>query len=109
MERTATIGWDRESSTRYTIWISQRIVRRLNLKPIVRIQNGEFVAHLEGCRYRLGETPGGIASALGTLRSVCGADRLALEASDDGEPGDSVAASVAEWCTGRTRRERCEL
>jgi hypothetical protein len=29
------------------------IVRRLNLKPKVRIQNGEFVAHLEGCQYRL--------------------------------------------------------
>ena len=55
------------------------IVRRLNLKPTVRIQNGEFVADLEGCQYRLGKAETGIASALRNLRSVCGEDRLALE------------------------------
>ena len=55
------------------------IVRRLNLKPKVRIQNGNFIAYLEGCQYRLGKTDTGIASALRTLRSVCGEDRLALE------------------------------
>jgi len=55
------------------------IVRRLNLKPIVRIQNGEFVAYLEGCQYRLGKAAGGIAAALRNLRNVCGEDRLALE------------------------------
>jgi hypothetical protein len=54
-------------------------VRRLNLKPMVRIQNGEFVAHLEGCQYRLGKAECGIDSALRVLRSVCGEDRLALE------------------------------
>jgi len=55
------------------------IVQRLNLKPTVRIQNGEFVAHLEGCQYRLGKAAGGITAALRNLRNVCGQDRLALE------------------------------
>jgi hypothetical protein len=54
-------------------------VRRLNLKPVIRIQNGEFVAHLEGCQYRLGKAERGVASAIRSLRSVCGQDRLALE------------------------------
>ena len=57
------------------------IVRRLNLKPTVRIQNGEFVAHLEGRQYRLGKATIGIAPALRNLRNVCGEDRLALEVS----------------------------
>jgi hypothetical protein len=55
------------------------IVRRLNLKPIVRLQNGEFVAHLEGGQYRLEKSKAGIASALRNLRKICGEDRLALE------------------------------
>jgi hypothetical protein len=55
------------------------IVRRLNLKPVVRIQNGEFVAHLEGCQYRLGKANNGIAPALRNLRAVYGENRLALE------------------------------
>ena len=53
-------------------------VRRLNLKPTVRIRNGEFVAHLEGCEYRLGKLEVGIARALGNLRAVYAEDRLAL-------------------------------
>jgi hypothetical protein len=64
------------------------IVLRLNLKPTVRIQNGEFVAYLEGCQYRLGKVATGIASALRTLRNVCGEDRLALE-------GDRIAKGVS--------------
>ena len=64
------------------------IVRRLNLKPMVRIQNGEFVAYLEGCQYRLGKAAGGIAVALRTFRNVCGEDRLALKA-------DRIAAGVS--------------
>ena len=61
------------------------IVRRLNLKPMVRIQNGDFVAHLEGCQYRLGKIDRGIASALRCLRSVCGEDRLALDVHENDE------------------------
>jgi len=56
------------------------IVQRLNLKPMVRIQNGEFVAYLEGGQYRLGTSNIGVASALRNLRRVCGENRLALEA-----------------------------
>ena len=55
------------------------IVRRLNLKPTLRIQCGEFIAHLEGCQYRLGNADRGVASAIRSLRSICGEDRLALE------------------------------
>ena len=55
------------------------IVRRLNIKPIVRIQRGEFVAHLEGCQYKLGKAESGVASALRVLWRVCAEDRLSLE------------------------------
>ena len=55
------------------------IVRRLNLKPVIRIEGGQFVAYLEGCQYRLGATEGGIAAALRILRRVYAEDRLALE------------------------------
>lgn len=58
------------------------IVRRLNLKPLVRIQGGEFVAHLEGCQYRLGTIESGIASAFRRLWKLRGEDRLALGAED---------------------------
>lgn len=63
-------------------------VRRLNLKPTVRIQYGEFVAHLDGCQYRLGKAGGGIAAAIRVLRKVCSEDRLALET-------DRIAAGVS--------------
>jgi len=55
------------------------IVRRLNLRPMVRIQDGEFVAHLEGCQYKLGKSKSGIIAALRNLRRVCGEDRLSLQ------------------------------
>jgi len=81
------------------------IVRRLNLKPMVRIQNGEFVAHLEGFEYRLGKARGGIASALRNLRSVC-SDRLALDvtclmASEmSGQVGDAPLAHAFRFEKG---------
>ena len=55
------------------------IVEHLNLKPTIRIQNGEFVAYLDGVQYRLGTAAGGITAALRNLRNVCGEDRLGLE------------------------------
>ena len=55
------------------------IVRRLNLRPMVRIQDGEFVAHLEGCQYKLGKSKSGIIAALRNLRRVCGENRLSLQ------------------------------
>ena len=55
------------------------LVRRLNVKPIVRIEAGMFVAHLEGQQYTLGKISNGIAPALRTLRNTCGENRLAQE------------------------------
>jgi len=57
----------------------QAIVRRLNHKPVIRIQQAEFIAYLDGCQYRLGTAEIGLASALRRLRKVCTEDRLALE------------------------------
>jgi hypothetical protein len=54
------------------------IVRRLNLKPVIRIEHGQFVAYIEDCQYQLGATERGIASAVRALRGLCAADRLAL-------------------------------
>jgi hypothetical protein len=55
------------------------IVRRLNLKPVVRIEAGTFVAYLEGQEYWLGEVRKGISSGLTRLRKVCGERRLTQE------------------------------
>jgi hypothetical protein len=52
------------------------IVRRLNLKPILRIEQGWFVAYLDGNTYVLGTTKLGLASAMRALRSICAEDRL---------------------------------
>jgi hypothetical protein len=55
------------------------IVRRLNMKPVVRIESGVFVAYLEGQQYRLGPISIGIAPAIRTMRKVCGENRLAQQ------------------------------
>jgi hypothetical protein len=55
------------------------IVRRLNMKPTVRIEAGMFVAHLEGQEYKLGKISNGIVPALRSMRKVCGENRLAQE------------------------------
>jgi len=57
------------------------IVRRLNVKPVIRVCEGEFVAYLEGSQYRLGKAASGIIPALRNLRDACGGDRLALKVS----------------------------
>lgn len=54
------------------------IVWRLNLKPVMRIEQGEFVAYLEGSAYRLGRTQMGLAAAVRAVRSICAEDRLGL-------------------------------
>ncbi len=59
------------------------IIERLNLKPIVRIAGGLFVAHLEGQRYDLGKIENGIESALRNLQKQCGENRLAQEIAND--------------------------
>ena len=55
------------------------IVRRLNMKPTVRIEGGMFVAYLEGQQYRLGKISNGIAPAIRNMRKVCGENRLAQQ------------------------------
>jgi hypothetical protein len=52
------------------------IVRRLNMKPTVRIEAGMFVAYLEGQQYRVGPVSNGIAPAIRNMRMVCGENRL---------------------------------
>ena len=61
------------------------IVRRLNLKPVLRIEQGEFVGYLDGSAYRLGQTQMGLVCALRALRSICAEDRLALGAGREKE------------------------
>ena len=55
------------------------IVGRLNMKPLVRLEAGSFVAHLEGERYVLGRISNGFASALQRMREVCGRERMAVD------------------------------
>ena len=52
------------------------IVRRLNLKPVVKIRLGSFVAHLEGEQYVLGRIGEGFAPALRRMRELCGRERM---------------------------------
>jgi len=54
------------------------IVSRLNLKPLVRLEAGCFVAHLEGKRYVLGKIRNGFPPALRRMREVCGRERMAV-------------------------------
>jgi hypothetical protein len=54
------------------------IVSRLNLKPMVRLEAGCFVAHLEGERYVLGKICSGFPPALRRMQEVCGRERMAV-------------------------------
>lgn len=55
------------------------MVRRLNTKPLIRVESGLFVAHLEGQKYVLGKTEAGIQQAVRKMVQLCGEDRLAQE------------------------------
>jgi hypothetical protein len=55
------------------------LVSRLNVKPLVRLEAGCFVAHLEGERYVLGKISNGLAPALHRMREVCGPERMAVD------------------------------
>jgi hemin uptake protein HemP len=55
------------------------MVRRLNTKPLIRVESGLFVAHLEGQQYVLGKTEVGIHQAVRKMVQLCGEDRLAQE------------------------------
>ena len=78
------------------------IVRRLNLKPLMRIQDGDFVAHLEGCQYQVGKVESGVASALRNLRRLCRGDRLALEGARGFDDASTVQVILSQ-------KEPCEL
>src|ERR1700719_1407848 len=53
------------------------IVRRLNLKPVIKVESGMFVGYLEDQQYVLGKTNAGISSAVRKMARLCGEDRLA--------------------------------
>ena len=55
------------------------IVRRLNLKPTIRVEAGWFVAYFEEQRYVLGKTDGGIRPAVREALQLYREDRLANE------------------------------
>jgi hypothetical protein len=57
------------------------IVARLNVKPRVKLDRGNFVAHLEGERYVIGKIDQGWLPAMRRLREVCGAERMSADGS----------------------------
>jgi len=62
-----------------------RIVRRLNLKPIIRVEEGFFVAYLDDQRYVLCKTDVGIRAAVREALQLCRENPLAQETSSDGD------------------------
>jgi hypothetical protein len=52
------------------------IVRRLNTKPVIRVEAGAFVGYLEHRQYRLGPTGEGILPAVRKMVRLCAEDRL---------------------------------
>jgi hypothetical protein len=52
------------------------IVRRLNLKPAIRVESGLFVGYLENQQYVLGKADAGIAPAVRKMAKLCREDRL---------------------------------
>lgn len=57
------------------------IAARLNRKPVVRLEQGFFVAYLEDETYVLGRISEGFPPAIRRMREVCGRERLAVRAS----------------------------
>ncbi len=53
------------------------IVRRLNTKPVIRIEAGVFVGYFEDEQFRLGPVRDGVAPAVRKMVRICGEDRLA--------------------------------
>lgn len=58
----------------------QEIVRRLNTKPMIRVEAGAFIGYLEDQQYILGPTAEGIAPAVRKMVRFCGEDRLNQQA-----------------------------
>jgi hypothetical protein len=51
------------------------IVRRLNLKPAIRIESGTFVGYLGNEQYVLGQTNTGVTTAVRKMVSICAENR----------------------------------
>jgi hypothetical protein len=51
------------------------IVRRLNLKPLIRIQSGAFIGFLEDRQWVLGQTSAGMELAMKKMVRICREDR----------------------------------
>lgn len=56
------------------------IVRKLNIKPVIRIEAGVFVGYLEDQQYRLGPTSEGILPAVRKMVRLSGEDRRNMQA-----------------------------
>lgn len=56
------------------------IVRRLNAKPVIRVEAGAFVGYLEDQEYPLGPIGEGIGSAVRKVIRLCAEDRLNAQA-----------------------------
>jgi len=57
------------------------IVRRLNLKPMIRVEAGWFVTYLQDQRYVLGKTDTGIRRAVREALQLCRENHLAANIS----------------------------
>ena len=55
------------------------IVRRLNTKPVIRIEAGAFVGYLESQQYRLGPTREGILPAVRKMIRLSAEDRWSTQ------------------------------
>jgi hypothetical protein len=53
------------------------IVRKLNLKPTIRVEAGWFVTYIEGQQYVLGKTDAGIRPAVREAMQLCNENRMA--------------------------------
>jgi hypothetical protein len=53
------------------------IVRRLNLKPTIRVEQGWFVTYLDDHRYVLGKTGAGVRPAVREALQLCRENQLA--------------------------------
>jgi hypothetical protein len=50
-------------------------VRRLNLRPVIRVESGMFIGYLEDQQYLLGSIETGVAVAAATMIRLCMEDR----------------------------------
>jgi hypothetical protein len=56
------------------------IVRRLNTKPVIRVEAGAFVGYLEHRQFRLGPTREGILPAVRKMVLLCAEERRSTQA-----------------------------